>query len=270
MALPPPAPDSTCLITGASSGIGEQFARQLAARGHGLFLVARREERLRDLAAELERDHGIRVETLACDLADRDQVTALPRQIQESNLTVDLLVNNAGFSTVGDVHENPDRQIGMIRVNCEALVALTAAFLPGMTERRRGAVLNVASMAAFNPIPAQAVYAATKSFVLSFSEAISAEVKGTGVSVTVLCPGPVATEFIETSGFKKPQEDLGPSFIWSTAEDVARAGLEGVDKGKRLVVPGLALRATASVIQHSPKSVLLGPVARTYRRVIGE
>ena len=139
-----------------------------------------------------------------------------------------------------------------------------------MTERRRGAVLNVASMAAFNPIPAQAVYAATKSFVLSFSEAISAEVKGTGVSVTVLCPGPVATEFIETAGFKKPQEDLGPSFIWSTAEDVARAGLEGVDKGKRLVVPGLALRATASVIQHSPKSVLLGPVARTYRHIIGE
>jgi uncharacterized protein len=270
MGLPPPAPGSTCLITGASSGIGEQFARQLAGRGYGVFLVARREERLRELASELERDHGLRAEIAACDLEDAAQCAALPGTVSERGLTVEVLVNNAGFSTVGDVHTNPDRQLGMIRVNCDALVALTSAFLPAMTERGRGAVINVASMAAFQPIPSQAVYAATKAFVLSFSEAVHSEVRKTGVSVTALCPGPVATEFIEAAGFKKSQEELGPRFVWASAEDVAKTGIEAAQKGKRVAIPGTGNRVIAVATQHTPRAVLLRTVAPAWRRLIGE
>jgi uncharacterized protein len=266
--LPPPQPGSTAVITGASSGIGEAFARQLAARGHGVFLVARREDRLRTLADDIERLHGVRAEVAAADLEDPAAVEALPGRIAERGLDVEMLVNNAGFTTVGDVHANPDRQLGMVRVNCEALVALTSAWLPGMVERGRGAVIQVASVASFQPIPVQAVYAASKAFVRSFSEAVSAELKGTGVTMTALCPGPVATEFLEAGGFKK--ESPGPSFVWSTADEVAKAGIEGAEKGKRVVIPGAGNRAQAFFGRHGPQSIVLGPVATAYRRVIGE
>jgi short-subunit dehydrogenase len=270
MALPPPSATSVCLITGASSGIGAEFARQLAARGHGVFLVARREDRLRELAEEIERNHGVRAEVVAADLTKAEEVEAVPFGVAEKGLEVEVLVNNAGFSTVGDVHKNPDRQLGMVHVNVEALTALTCAFLPAMTERGRGAVVNVASVAAFNPIPVQATYAATKAFVLSFSEAIAAELKGTGVTMTALCPGPVATEFVEAAGFKKEANEMGPSVMWSSAEDVAKAGIEGAEKGKRVVVPGLTNRASAMFGRHGPRSFVLGPFANMYRRVIGE
>jgi short-subunit dehydrogenase len=270
MALPPPDAGSTCLITGASSGIGEQFARQLAARGYGVYLVARREDRLRALAADIERDHGVRAEVAACDLSNASEIEGLPARVWESGLAVELLINNAGFTTVGDVHKNPDRQLGMVRVNIEALVALTSAFLPGMTERGRGAVIQVASTAAFQPIPAQATYAATKAFVLSFTEAVSAELKGTGVTMTALCPGPVATEFVEAGGFKKSQDQLGPRLIWSTAEEVAEAAIKAADKGNRVVVPGLGNRVTTMFGRHGPRAIVLGPMANMYRRVIGE
>jgi short-subunit dehydrogenase len=179
-----------------------------------------------------------------------------------------VLVNNAGFTTVGDVHENPDRQLGMIHVNIEALVDLTTKWLPGMVERGRGAVIQVASVAGFQPIPVQSVYAATKAFVLSFSEGTAAELKGTGVTMTALCPGPVKTEFTEAGGFKG--ENPGPSFIWSTAEDVARAGIEGADNGKRVVIPGIVNRVSANFGRHGPRSILLGPFANAYRKTIGE
>ena len=208
MAIPPPSPSTTCVITGASAGIGTEFARQLAARGHGVFLVARREDRLRELASEIERDHGVRAEFAACDLGDAADRRNLPGLVARRELDVAVLVNNAGFTTVGDVHRNPDRQLGMIHVNVEALVDLTTQWLPGMVDRGAGAVINVASTASFQPIPVQAVYAATKAFVRSFSEAVSAEVRGTGVTVTALCPGPVATEFVEAGGFKT--ENPGP------------------------------------------------------------
>jgi uncharacterized protein len=268
VALPPPQPGSTALITGASSGIGEEFARQLAARGQGVFLVARREERLRALADDLERLHGIRAEVASADLEDPAAVEALPGQVAERGLEVEILVNNAGFTTVGDVHANPDRQLGMVRVNCEALLALTTAWLPGMVERGRGAVIQVASVASFQPIPVQAVYAATKAFVRSFSEAVSAELRGTGVTMTALCPGPVATEFLDAGGFKTSRP--GPSFVWSTPADVAKAGIEGADKGKRVVIPGVGNRASAMFGQHGPRTIVLGPMANAYRRVIGE
>jgi uncharacterized protein len=270
MALPASAPDATALITGASSGIGEEFARQLAARGHGVFLVARREERLRALAGAIGDEYGVRAEFEVVDLADKGERDALPPKIAERGLNVEILVNNAGFSTVGDVHLNPDQQLGMIDLNVEALVALTTAFLPGMTERGRGAVINVASMAAFQPIPAQAVYAATKAFVLSFSESVHTELRGTGVTMTALCPGPVATEFVEAAGFKKDVESMGPAFMWASAHDVAEAAIEGAENGKRVVVPGVANRAVAIATQHTPHALLLRTVAPIYRRTIGE
>jgi short-subunit dehydrogenase len=268
MALPPPQQGSTAVITGASSGIGEEIARQLAALGHGLFLVARREERLRALAQDLERLHGIRAEVASADLTDSEAVQALPGRVAERELEVEILVNNAGFTTVGDVHANPDRQLGMIRVNCEALVALTTAWLPAMVERRRGAVIQMASMVGFYPQPVQAVYGGTKAFVLSFSQAVAAELRGTGVTMTAVCPGPVATEFLDAGGFKTSRP--GPSFIWSSAEDVAKAAIEGAGKGKRVVIPGIRNRATAPFLQHTPRSIVLGPMASIYRRAIGE
>ena len=139
MALPPPSPSTTAVITGASSGIGEEFARQLAARGHGVFLVARREDRLRELAEEIERDHGVRAEFAACDLGDAADRRDAAGPGRRAGLDVAILVNNAGFTTVGDVHENPDRQLGMIRVNVEALVDLTTMWLPGHGRARQRA-----------------------------------------------------------------------------------------------------------------------------------
>jgi uncharacterized protein len=266
--IPAPSPATTCVVTGASSGIGAEFARQLAARGHSVFLVARREDRLSELASEVEREHGVRAEFAAVDLADPADRRKLPGLVARRDLDVAVLVNNAGFTTVGDVHLNPDRQLGMVRVNIEALVDLTTQWLPGMVDRGAGAVINVASVASFMPIPVQAVYAATKAFVRSFSEAVSAEVRGTGVTVTVLCPGPVETEFVEAGGFKN--ESPGPSFVWSSAEEVARAGIEGADKGKRVVVPGIGNRVQATLVHHTPRAIVLGPVASMYRRVIGE
>ena len=270
MSLPPPTPGSTCLVTGASSGIGVDFARQLASRGHDLFLVARREDRLRDLASEVERDHRVSVEVARCDLSDPAARERLLEQVAASDLAVETLVNNAGFAHVGDVHKHPDKQLGMVQVNVEALVALTTAFLPAMVERGRGAIINVASMAAFQPIPSQATYAATKAFVLSFSEAVAAEVRGSGVSVTALCPGPVATEFVEVAQFKRTIEEMGPSFVWASSADMARAGIAGAERGSRVVVPGLAQRTIAFASQHSPRWLWLGPLASAWRRTIGE
>ena len=270
MALPPPTAGSAALVTGASSGIGAEFARQLAARGHDLYLVARREDRLRQLAAELERDHGVHVHVAPCDLADAVAREGLIDQVKASGLAVEVVVNNAGFALVGDVHEHPNEQLAMVRVDVEAVVALTSAFLPAMVRRKRGAIINVASIAAFQPIPAQATYAATKSFVLSFSEAVAAEVRGSGVTVTALCPGPVATEFVEVAQFKRTMKEMGPSFIWATPADVAREGINGAEAGKRVVLPGAALSALAFISRVSPRSIVLGPIASAYRRAIGE
>jgi uncharacterized protein len=270
MALPPPAQGSSCLVTGASSGIGVEFARQLASRDHDLFLVARREDRLRDLAGELQREHGVSVEVARCDLSDSAGRQRLLKRLAASDLRVETLVNNAGFARVGDVHKHPADQLGMVHVNIEALVALTTTFLPAMVERGRGAIINVASMAAFQPIPSQATYAATKAFVLSFSEAVAAEVRGSGVSVTALCPGPVATEFVEVARFKRTMEEMGPSFVWASPAEMARAGIAGAERGTRVVVPGLPQRTLAFASQHSPHSLLLGPLASVYRRTIGE
>ena len=209
MALPPPSESATALVTGASAGIGEAIARQLASRGHGVTLVARREERLRALAGELSEGHGVRAEAIAADLGDaaaRDQLAA---QIEGLGLEVEILVSNAGFGDPATVVDSDrERLLAMLRLNCEALLDLQARYLPAMVGRGRGAVINIASTAAFQPIPGTATYAATKAFVLSLSEAVHEELKGTGVTLTAVCPGPVKTEFMKAAGIEQAEEQL--------------------------------------------------------------
>src|SRR5436190_681314 len=194
MALPDPSTEHTVVVTGASAGIGTELARELASRGHGLTLVARRRDRLEELAEELE----VPVAVEPCDLADPEERTRLIGALGRGR-PIAGVCNNAGYGTVGRFADLPlDREVGEVRLNVEALVELTGAFLPQMTDRGAGAILNVASTASYQPLPNMAVYAATKAFVRSFSEATHTELGGTGVSVTTLCPGFTETEFAGT------------------------------------------------------------------------
>ncbi len=266
MALPPPAPDRTCLVTGASSGIGAEIAKALAGRGLGVTLVARREDKLTALAAELTDAHGVRAEVLAADLSDEAARAGLVARLADLGLDVDVLVNNAGFTTMGPVHESdPADELMMIRTNVEAVAHLCSLFLPGMVERGRGAVLNVASVGAFQPLPGQAGYAASKAFVLSYSHGIRTELVGTGVTVTMLCPGPVRTGFAEVAGLTD-DEAVGalPEFMWETAEKVAADAVEGMDKDKGVVIPGVANRVGAVGGYLLPKRLLLPILARQH------
>jgi short-subunit dehydrogenase len=266
MPLPEPSPSSTALITGASSGIGEAIARLLAERGHGVTLTARREERLRVLADELHDEYGIRAESIAADLCTRPGRAEVADQVEALNLDVEILVNNAGFGGSGNVHESdPQRLARMVRLNCEALVELQARFTPAMVARGRGSVINVASMAAFQPIPRTATYAATKAFVLALSEATHSELAGKGVCVTAVCPGPVKTEFAEAAGLGDANERL-PGFIWTDVEHVARDAVACAEKGNRVAVPGLMQRAGALLGQHSPRALVLPVAKRVWRR----
>lgn len=266
MALPAPSESATALVTGASAGIGEAIARELASHGHGVTLVARREERLSALAGELSERHGIRAEAIAADLGDAAGRERLAAQIEGLGLEVEILVNNAGFGTAETVVD-PDRErlIGMLRVNCEALLDLQARYLPAMIARGRGAVINIASTAAFQPIPGTATYAATKAFVLSLSEAVHEELKGTGVTLTAVCPGPVRTEFTQVAGIEQAEEQL-PGVFWMSSEAVAKAAVDAAEKGKRAVVPGLLNRATALTGQHTPRMLVLPLAKRLWRR----
>ena len=258
MALPAPAADSTAIVTGASSGIGREIARQLARRGQGVTLVARREERLRALASELADRSGVRAEVAAADLTDEGARRQLLATVADRGLTPTILVNAAGLSTVGPVHRSdPAAELTMIRTDVEALADLCALVLPGMVERGAGAVLNVASTAAFQPLPGQAGYAASKAFVVSYSRALRAELRGTGVTVTVLCPGPVKTEFVEAAGFDAGQaESALPKFMWVEASAVAKAAVDGLDQGRAQVVPGVANRASAVLAPLAPPNLL--------------
>ena len=257
------------MITGASAGIGEEFARQLAARGHGVFLVARREDRLRKLAEEIQRDYGVRAEFAASDLGDAADRQRLPGLVADKGLDVGILVNNAGFTTVGDVHENPDRQLGMIRVNVEALVDLTTMWLPGMVERGSGAVINVASTAAFQPIPVQATYAATKAFVLSFSEARVGRAARHRRDDDGALPRP-GRDRVHRGGRLQAREARPVVRLVHRRRTSRGPGIEGAEKGKRVVVPGMATGSPTNFGRHGPRSLLLGPVAAAYRRTIGE
>jgi len=258
MSLPAAAPDQTVVITGASSGIGAELARQLASRGHGVTLVARRRERLDELAAELD---GVRADVEPCDLADAGDRARLIETLQGGDRAVVGVCNNAGYGTVGSFAEaDLEREVGEVRLNCEALLELTGAFLPGMVERGAGAVLNVASTASFQPLPGMATYAATKAFVRSFSEAVHAGLSGTGVSVTALCPGFTESEFAQTAGAGSFEAKM-PGFVMLDVKDVAREGVDGMERGARSVVPGTVHKAHAFSSRFVPNTLLL-PIAR--------
>ena len=193
--------NQTALITGASSGIGEAFARELASAGANLVLVARRIDRLEKLASEMEGTLGPKVTAIAMDLTNENAVAALASQLETLGIDIDILVNNAGFGTSGVfVGEDLNRVTNEINLNVNALVSLSRTFLPGMLKRKRGIIINVASTAAFQPVPTMAVYGATKAFVLSFTEALWAETLNSGVKVIALCPGATSTEFFEVAG----------------------------------------------------------------------
>ena len=262
MPLPTPAPDRTALVTGASSGIGDAIARDLASRGHGVTLVARRQDKLAALAEELS-DLGVRAEVLATDLGDRAARAELPARVEALGLTVDLLVNNAGLSTTGPVAEaDPDAELHMIEVDVVAVVDLCTRFLPAMVERRRGAVLNVASTGAFQPLPGQAGYGASKSFVLSYTRSLGGELRGTGVTATTLCPGPVHTDFGEVAGISADDAEAAlPSFMWEPVEAVARCGIDALAAGRPVAIPGQFNRVAAVLAQIAPKQLLVPMLA---------
>ena len=262
MSLPAASTSSTVLVTGASSGIGTELARELARRGYNVTLVARREELLRALADDLRRAHGIRADVHVSDLGDDDARADLVSALQVGQLEVVGVCNNAGYGSVGRFHELPlERERQMVRLNVDALHELTGAFLPAMVERGTGAILNLASTASFQPVPGLATYAATKAFVASFSEAVHAELVGTGVSCTSLCPGPTHTEFGERAGVGGLAE-RAPEFVYTQAPDVARQGVEAMIAGKRSVIPGLSNKASAFGGRYVPRSVLLPGLAR--------
>jgi uncharacterized protein len=266
MALPTPKESTTALVTGSSSGIGADIARELARRGHGVTLVARREDRLKALADELSDAHGVRTEVMAADLTDADSRSELPGELERRGLTLDILVNNAGFSTMGPVHKGSrESELSMVRTNIEAVVDLCTLFVPGMVTRQRGAILNTASTAAFQPLPGQAVYGASKAFVLSYGRALGTELKGTGVTVTTLCPGPVATGFAEASGLTDDEagESL-PKFMWVPADQVAKAAVEALAAGRSVVIPGAANRVGAMAGHLVPKSWILPFLAKQH------
>ncbi|MDB5695157.1 MAG: Short-chain dehydrogenase [Sphingomonas bacterium] len=244
---------TTALITGASAGLGEGFARALAAAGNDLILTARRVDRLEALAVEVRAQHGVAVHVFAADLADPAAPAALMTDIAAAGLTVDTLINNAGYGLRGAVAElNADAQAGIVDVNCRALVALACAVLPGMIARRSGGILNIASTAAFQPGPWMAVYYASKAFVLSFSEALHEEAKPHGVRVAALCPGPTNTEFAGRAGMT----DMALfTRLASGPEAVVRDGLAALRANQAVKVSGAVNAVMAESIRFTPRSV---------------
>lgn len=247
------------LVTGASSGIGEAFARALSQRGYELVLVARRAERLEQLAGELP----TRAHVLSCDLAA--DAASLGPQVEALGVEVDLLVNNAGFGLAGRFVElDAARDAQQVRVNCEAIVTLTHAFLPGMVERGRGGVITVASTAGMQALPYEAVYAASKAFARSFSDALHGELRGSGVRVMSVNPGPVPTEWHAVAGYDGRPTHGVPGQI--SAEQAVAESLDAFDRGRRSFVPGRTLRWFMRANNPAPEALKLRVTERMYRR----
>jgi len=258
MTLPSPASDRTAVVTGASSGIGAEIARELARRGQGVTLVARRVDKLEELAKELG-EFGVRAEVLATDLSDRSARAALPGRVTELGLTPEILVNTAGLSTMGPVaRSDPEAEMMMIEVDVVAVADLCSRFLPGMVKRGRGAILNVASTGAFQPLPGQAGYGAGKAFVLSYTHSLIGELRRTGVTATALCPGPVHTGFADAAGLSREEAEAAlPGFMWETAESVAKTGVSALDKGRAVAIPGAANLAGSMFGRYTPRRILV-------------
>lgn len=249
----------TALITGASGGIGLELARVFAGHGFDLIIVARRESELEALAERCRSEQGVQVHVLPMDLLVPDAAAKLVQQIEDSGLGVDVLVNNAGLMDMGGFAEiEVDRHERLLQLNVMVLTSLTRRLLPAMLERGRGRILNVASTSSFQPVPSMALYAASKAFVLSLSESLSEELKGTGVTVTALCPGITKTEMYDRASDEHASARSVPGFLLSDVETVARDGYEACMAGRAVVVPGLPNQLLAGAVGFYPRWIVRG------------
>ena len=254
----------TALITGASSGIGLELARLFAGDGYRLVLVARNRGALRALGDELQAKHGIEVRVSPKDLAHPASPAELYQELQEAGIVLDVLVNNAGFGGSGPfLTTGWNNEAEMMQVNMVALTHLTKLFLP-QVRAREGKVMNVASVAGFLPGPYMAIYYATKAYVISFSEALAEELRGTGTTVTCLCPGPVETGFQERAHMGEKRPLRSPLLV--DVQTVAWAGYEGMKQGKRLVIPGWKNRAAVEGLRFAPRSTVTKMVSRMHKK----
>ena len=266
MSLPNPTPSARAVVTGASSGIGEALAADLASRGHSLILVARRGVVMESLAGTLRDTYGVEVDVRACDLSDRDARADLVTEL--SGREVSVLCNNAGIATFGPVAGlDPAYERAQVELNAVAVHDLTLAVLPGMIERGSGAILMVGSAAGNMPIPHNATYAASKAFVNTFSESLRGELKGTGVNVTLLAPGPVRTEEPDPAD-ASIVDRLVPDFLWISSEYTAKVSLDGLADNKMRVVPGIISKAMSVAGQYSPRAVV-APIVGTFYKKLG-
>ncbi len=252
------------LVTGASAGIGWALAEELATSGANLVLTARRRERLEELAGKLRATNGIHAEIVTADLAQTTGPAEIFSFTEQKRIAVDLLVNNAGFGAYGEFYATKlAGQLGMVQVNCSAVVHLTHLYLPQMVDRRRGHILIVASTAAFQPVPYISAYAATKAFDLFFAEGLAEEAARYGVHVCALCPGPTATEFGEVAG--TPVSKRGEKLGVQDAREVARVGLMGLAAGKTCVISGFKNRISAQAHRFLPRRTVTGVAERVLR-----
>jgi short-subunit dehydrogenase len=256
---------STALITGASGGIGKAFAEELAARSVNLVLVSRSEQKLNQLAKQLQEQYQIQVDVIAKDLTDPGAAQVLYDTTQAKGLTIDLLINNAGFGDYGDFAERDgERQVKMVQLNILALVDITHTFLPEMRQRRSGSIINVSSLSAFQPIPYLSVYAASKAFILNFSQALWAENRSYGVRVLVVCPGPVETNFFTEANM--PPALAGKTNKISTSQEVVQESLKALEKGESIVVVGgFSTHAITKLSPLVPRRILLNMLERQFR-----
>ena len=252
---------NTTLITGASSGIGEVFARKLAARGRNVLLVARSEDKLVTLCNELGRSNSIRAQYVALDLSKPESPARLFDEAEKRALTVDMLINNAGFGSMDEFSKlDLARELNMIDLNVKSLVELTHRFLQPMIERKQGAIINVASTAAFQPVPFMATYAATKAFVLSFSEALWEENRAYGIKVLALCPGVTDTNFFEAARGHRP-----PARASQTPEEVVDTALRGLERGQSHIISGWTNFLVTQSERITPRSLVIRLAGRMMR-----
>ena len=258
---------STALITGASSGIGAEFARQLAAQHQHLVLVARSQDKLDHIAEQMHQQHGIQTTVIAQDLTVPQAALSVQRKVEALGLTINLLVNNAGFGTYGPFSQEPlAQQTAMIQLNIMALVELTHLFLPGMLAKSRGGIINVSSIGGFQPMPYWSVYAASKAFVLSFSEALWAEVKDQGVNVLALCPGPTESEFFKVANLPSNVNMGGTLGQLDSPRDVVRAALNALNKGQaNMVTGGVMNQVIVNMSRLMPRETLVSLIEQQFR-----
>ncbi|WP_407552057.1 SDR family NAD(P)-dependent oxidoreductase [Streptomyces sp. Pv4-95] len=252
---------TTALITGATAGIGAAFARRLASDGHSVVLVARDEKRLREQATELHDRHGIEAEVLSADLSTEDGIAAVEARLADPRQPVDLLVNNAGFGNKGEYLEvSMADELTMLKVHCEAVLRLTTSAVRGMRDRRRGAVVNVASVAAFVP---RGTYGASKAWVVQFTQGAARDLAGSGVRLMALCPGFVRTEFHQRAGMGT---DNIPGWMWLDADKLVDAAMKDLTRGKSLSIPDPRYKALMGAVKLAPRGLIGGLTSRTGRK----